>query len=68
MSEERSIWESLADILNDEDTEARVVPGLDKILVSRGYCLRELVTVLLHVLPAQVANLATLKPLLSEVV
>ena len=46
--------------------EALAVPGPGKILVSRGYCLRELVAVPSHVLP--VANLATLKPLLSEVV
>ena len=60
--------DQLADILNDEDTEALAVPGPGKVVVSRGYCLRELVAALSHVLPAQVANLATLKPLLSEVV
>ena len=60
--------DQLADILNDEDTEALAVPGPGKILARRGYCLRELVAIPSHVLPAQVANLATLKPLLSEVV
>ena len=62
--------DQLADILNDEDTstEALAVPGPGKVVVSRGYCLRELVAALSHVLPVQVANLATLKPLLSEVV
>ena len=48
--------------------EALAVPGPGKILISRGYCLRELVAVPSHVLPAQVANLSTLKLLLSDVV